>query len=233
MNAGAFLCCLREVRKTYRMGPTVIRALDGVTLTVRRGEYLAITGASGSGKSTMLHVMGLLDRPDSGSVFYMDQEVRRLSDRALSAVRNREIGFIFQSFNLLWEQTALHNVMLPLVYARARDPKGRTSRARAREALDRVGLADRLRHRPSELSGGQQQRVAIARALVKEPSLILADEPTGNLDSASGADVMAIFDDLVRQGITVAIITHDTAVASHARRRIGLRDGRVIADVEG
>jgi len=222
------LLSLRSVEKTYRMGPDTIRALDGVTLDIHAGEYVVITGPSGSGKSTMLHILGLLDRPDSGQLLYQGQAIKGLSDSSLSAARNGQIGFIFQSFNLLPEQTALQNAMLPLIYTRKSGNGNRRQRATA--ALERVGLGDRMRHRPSELSGGQQQRVAIARALVKNPILILADEPTGNLDSRAGDEIMTIFDDLATQGIAVVIITHDPTVASHASRHIHLLDGRVTED---
>ena len=221
---------LERVSRIYRLGRTIVPALEDVSFRLERGEYVVITGASGSGKSTMLHLLGLLDRPDSGELRYEGRLMREMSDRAVAAIRNREIGFVFQSFNLLREQTALRNVMLPLIYARGGEEDEGGRRGRAREALDRVGLGQRTDHRPFELSGGEQQRVAIARALVKRPSLILADEPTGNLDSRAGKAIMEILDGLAAEGITVAIITHDPGVAGHARRRVRLLDGRIVED---
>jgi putative ABC transport system ATP-binding protein len=218
---------IRELSREYRMGEERILALQGVTLDVRRNEYVAIMGPSGSGKSTMMNVLGCLDTPTGGEYWLNGQEVSRLTDDELARVRNREIGFVFQTFNLLPRATALHNVELPLVYAGAR---ARERRERAVAALERVGLANRLEHRPNELSGGQRQRVAIARALVNEPSILLADEPTGNLDSATSEEIMRVFGDLHAGGQTVIMVTHEPDIAAHAERVVVLRDGRVESD---
>ena len=219
---------LRGVRKIYEVGTELVRALDGVDLDVERGEYLAIMGSSGSGKSTLMNLLGCLDTPSEGSYHLNGQAVERMSDEDLAGIRNKEIGFVFQTFNLLARTTALQNVELPLVY-------GGTSRAerhqRAAEALTRVGLADRAKHMPNELSGGQRQRVAIARALVNDPSILLADEPTGNLDSATSEEIMALFDQLHRAGNTVVLVTHEPDIAAHASRKVTLRDGKVLSDV--
>ncbi len=212
---------LEGVGRTYE-GRVEVRALVDVDLTVRPGEFLAIRGPSGSGKSTLLHLMGCLDRPTNGRVFFRDRDVSSLPDRDLARIRNREIGFVFQAFNLLLEESALENVTLPLIYSGTKD-----KRRRAREALERVGLADRTEHRPGELSGGEQQRVAMARALVKAPSLLLADEPTGNLDSESGEKVLEALGALRDEGLTIVVITHDPEVAARAERVVGLRDGRL------
>jgi len=217
------LARLEAIRKVHRRGRTEVRALDGVDLEVRRGEWLAVTGPSGSGKSTLLHVLGLLDRPTGGRYLLEGRDVSALDDAAASRLRGRSIGFVFQDFHLLPEETALRNVMLPLLYAGAA-----RARERAREALEAVGLSDRLDHRPAELSGGEQQRVAIARALVKEPLLVLADEPTGNLDTATGERVLDLLSVLHGRGITLVVVTHEPAVAERARRRIEVRDGRVV-----
>ncbi|MBL8201323.1 MAG: ABC transporter ATP-binding protein [Chromatiales bacterium] len=209
------------------MGDTVIRALQGVDVTICRGEYVAIMGPSGSGKSTLMNIIGCLDRPDSGEYWLNGTPVAELGDADLAALRNREIGFVFQTFNLLARADALHNVELPLIYAGV----GRRERTeRAQLALEQVGLRERMRHRPAELSGGQRQRVAVARALVTRPSLLLADEPTGNLDSATTADILALFDELHRKGNTIVLVTHDPAVAEYAHRAIRLRDGRIESD---
>jgi len=219
---------IRELTKIYEMGGERIYALDHVDLDVERNEYVAIMGPSGSGKSTLMNLVGCLDTPTSGEYWLNDRRVSELGDDELAHVRNREIGFVFQTFNLLPRATALHNVELPLVYSGM--PKGdRIERARA--ALEAVELSDRADHRPSELSGGQRQRVAIARALVNEPSILLADEPTGNLDSKTSAEIMAIFDHLHAHGNTVIIVTHEADIAAHARREVFLLDGRIERDV--
>ena len=217
-----------DLEREYRLGAEVVHALQGVTLEIRRNEYVAIMGPSGSGKSTMMNVLGCLDTPSRGEYWLNGQEVSRMSDDALARVRNREIGFVFQTFNLLPRASALQNVELPLVYAGV---PAKARRQQARHALDRVGLANRTDHRPNELSGGQRQRVAIARALVNEPSLLLADEPTGNLDSTTSADVMRVFDLLHRQGQTIVVVTHEPDIAAHAARVVTLRDGRIASDL--
>jgi putative ABC transport system ATP-binding protein len=216
-----------ELHRSYRMGGELIRALDGVSLEILRNEYVAIMGPSGSGKSTMMNLLGCLDTPTGGEYWLNGLEVSRLSDDELARVRNREIGFVFQTFNLLPRATALHNVELPLVYAGVR---ARERRDRAVEALERVGLGHRMDHRPNELSGGQRQRVAIARALVNRPSILLADEPTGNLDSATSEEIMRVFADLHAAGQTVIMVTHEPDIAARAERVVVLRDGRVESD---
>ncbi len=218
---------LRNLAREYRMGAERILALRGVTLDIGRNEYVAIMGPSGSGKSTMMNVLGCLDTPTDGEYWLNGEEVSRLSDDALARVRNREIGFVFQTFNLLPRATALHNVELPLVYAGVR---GRERRERASAALERVGLGNRMDHRPNELSGGQRQRVAIARALVNQPSILLADEPTGNLDSVTSEEIMEVFAALHAAGQTVIMVTHEPDIAARAERRIVLRDGRIESD---
>ena len=215
----------RDVSKSYVLDEVVVNALQSVDLEVRRGEMLAIMGPSGSGKSTLMHIVGLLDHPTTGTVTIDGEDVSGMAPNALAAVRNKRIGFVFQSFNLLARTTAQTNVELPLVYAGV---SGSERVRRAREALERVGLGERLGHMPNQLSGGQQQRVAIARALVTEPSIVLADEPTGNLDSKSGVAVMKILQDLNAQGITVVLVTHDARVARHAQRVVHIADGRIV-----
>ena len=218
---------IRDLAREYRMGSELILALRGVTFDIHRNEYVAIMGPSGSGKSTLMNVLGCLDTPTAGEYWLNGEQVSRLTDDALARVRNREIGFVFQTFNLLPRATALHNVELPLVYAGAR---GRERRERAAAALDRVGLGHRMDHRPSELSGGQRQRVAIARALVNQPSILLADEPTGNLDSVTSEEIMEVFAYLHAAGQTVIMVTHEPDIAARAERRIVLRDGRLEVD---
>ncbi len=218
---------ISNLDRRYAMGSEVVHALRGVTLEIRRNEYVAIRGPSGSGKSTLMNLVGCLDTPSAGEYWLNGQEVSRMGDDALARVRNREIGFVFQTFNLLPRATALHNVELPLIY---RGVPAKDRRNQAAEALDRVGLADRMDHRPNELSGGQRQRVAIARALVNRPSILLADEPTGNLDSSTSEEIMAVFDQLHRRGQTIVMVTHEADIAAHAQRVIVLRDGRVASD---
>ena len=220
---------LNRVTKIYRTGSLSVAALRGVSLSIRSGEYVAIIGPSGSGKSTLMHILGCLDVPSSGTYSLAGEHVAGMSEAALAEVRNRRIGFVFQQFNLLPSMTAWQNVELPLIYAGV----GRSERKeRAMAALGRVGLAGRVQHRPGELSGGQQQRVAVARALVTEPDLILADEPTGNLDSKSAHDVMGLMDELHQSGRTLVLITHDTDVASASERILGIRDGLLIENDE-
>ncbi len=218
---------LRGVERTYAMGGGEVRALDGVDLEIAGGEYVAIMGASGSGKSTLMNILGCLDTPSGGSYELAGTQVHSLDDDQLAAIRNREIGFVFQTFNLLPRADAVTNVALPLLYAGI-DRGDR--RVRAEEALARVGLGDRLDHRPNELSGGQCQRLAIARALVNKPSIVLADEPTGNLDSKTSEEIIGLFDQLSQAGTTLILVTHEDDVAAHARRQIRLRDGRVVSD---
>ncbi len=218
---------LEEVDKAYQMGSMTIPVLKGINLIINEGEYVAIMGPSGSGKSTLMNLIGCLDRPTSGHYYLNGEDVSKADERKLAAVRNRQIGFVFQQFQLLPRMTAQKNVELPLVYAGV-SQKERTKRAI--EALEKVGLGDRKDHRPTELSGGQQQRVAIARALINNPSIILADEPTGALDTSSGQRIMDIFDQLHQEGRTVVLITHDPEIAARAHRQILLRDGQIVED---
>jgi putative ABC transport system ATP-binding protein len=218
---------LRAVSKIYGSGDTIVRAVDRVDLVVERGDYVAVMGASGSGKSTLMNIIGCLDGPTTGRYLLDGVDVRRLDERRQAAIRNRKIGFIFQSFNLIPRTSAQSNVELPLAYAGV---KSTDRRSRARRALDRVGLGDRWHHLPSQLSGGQQQRVAIARAIATNPVLLLADEPTGALDSRSTEEVLELFEGLNRAGRTLVVITHEEDVAAHAQRVIRMRDGRIIAD---
>ena len=215
------------LRKIYRMGSIEVRALDGVDLEVDAGDYLAVMGPSGSGKSTLMNLIGCLDTPTSGEYILNGHAVSRLDDTELALSRNREIGFVFQTFNLLNRATALANVELPLIYARMPAAKRRQL---ALESLDRVGLGDRVKHQPNELSGGQRQRVAVARALVNRPSILLADEPTGNLDSKTSEEIMTLFDELNASGNTIVLVTHEENIAKHASRTIRLLDGQVVSD---
>jgi putative ABC transport system ATP-binding protein len=219
---------LKDVRRTYQMGEEKVRALAGVSLEIRRGEYVAIMGPSGSGKSTLMNIIGCLDVPDGGSYHLEGQSVDKMSEDQLADIRNLKIGFVFQTFNLVPRVTVFKNVELPLIYA----GKPRAERKRiAEEAIKVVGLTDRMLHKPNELSGGQRQRVAIARALVCNPSIILADEPTGNLDSQTGAEIMAVLGDLHAKGNTIILVTHEDDIAAHAHRVVRLRDGLIESDV--
>jgi putative ABC transport system ATP-binding protein len=224
---GPLVIAIENVTKLYQMGEETIHALRGVTLSIHRNEYLAIMGPSGSGKSTLMNMLGCLDTPTSGRYEFNGHDVASMVDDELAEIRNREIGFVFQTFNLLARSDALRNVELPLIYAGV-SPHER--RDRAREALESVGLGNRIHHKPNELSGGQRQRVAIARALVNRPSIVLADEPTGNLDSKTGIEILALFDDLYELGNTLIVVTHEESVARHARRIIRLHDGLIDSD---
>jgi putative ABC transport system ATP-binding protein len=221
------LITVRGLHRVYQVGDEQVHALNGVDFDVAPNEYLAVMGPSGSGKSTLMNIIGCLDTPTSGSYKLKDREIGKLSDDDLAKIRNQEIGFVFQTFNLLPRADALHNVELPLVYAGL---KHEERRRRAREALELVGLADRMKHKPNELSGGQRQRVAIARALVNKPSIILADEPTGNLDTATGEEIMAAFRNIWQAGNTVILVTHEADIAAHANRVVRMRDGRIASD---
>ena len=221
------LISLKNIYKIYNVGGEEVRALDGIDLAIESNDYLAIMGPSGSGKSTLMNMIGCLDTPTSGKYEFEGEMVQIMDDSQLASIRNRKIGFVFQTFNLLPKATAQHNVEIPLVYANV--PKSERMRI-ATDALKSVGLSDRLHHRPNELSGGQRQRVAIARALVNSPSIILADEPTGNLDSKSGSEIMAILDDLHEAGNTIILVTHEDNIAQHAHRTISLFDGQIVKD---
>ncbi|PYO83684.1 MAG: macrolide ABC transporter ATP-binding protein [Gemmatimonadetes bacterium] len=216
-----------KLTRDYDMGGEVVRALRGIDIQIRKNEFVAVMGPSGSGKSTLMNLIGCLDTPTAGEYWLNGQKVSDLSDDELARIRNKEIGFVFQTFNLLPRANALHNVELPLIYAGL---PGKERRAQAARALERVGLADRMDHRPNELSGGQRQRVAIARALVNVPSILLADEPTGNLDSATGEEIMRLFEELWSGGQTIVLVTHEHDIAAHARRQLHLRDGLVERD---
>jgi putative ABC transport system ATP-binding protein len=219
-----------SLTREYQMGAEVVHALRGVEIQIRKNEFVAIMGPSGSGKSTLMNLIGCLDTPTSGEYWLNGQKVSELADDELARIRNKEIGFVFQTFNLLPRADALHNVELPLIYA---GMSARERRQRAARSLDQVGLGDRKDHRPNELSGGQRQRVAIARALVNEPSILLADEPTGNLDSATGNEIMLLFEELHGRGQTIVLVTHEQDIAAHARRRIHLLDGKIERDERG
>ncbi|HEX9438737.1 MAG TPA: ABC transporter ATP-binding protein [Roseiflexaceae bacterium] len=219
---------VRDLRKTYRMGEIDVPALRGLSFTIQRGEFVAIMGPSGSGKSTLMNLLGCLDTPSGGRYILDGLPVDQLDRNLLAAVRNRKIGFVFQQFNLLARQTALENVALPLVYLGG--VPGEERYARAQQMLELVGMGDRLHHRPQELSGGQQQRVAIARALITQPALLLADEPTGNLDSRTSTDILALFEELNAQGITIVLVTHDADIAAHAARVLAVHDGLLDSD---
>ncbi|MCS6988591.1 MAG: ABC transporter ATP-binding protein [Chloroherpetonaceae bacterium] len=224
---GELVIRIENVTKEYKMGEEIVRALRGVSLSIHRNEYVAIMGPSGSGKSTMMNLLGCLDTPTSGKYEFNGKDVATMEDDELAEIRNKEIGFVFQTFNLLPRSTALQNVELPLVYAGVASEE---RRRRAIAALQSVGLGDRLNHKPNELSGGQRQRVAIARALVNNPSIILADEPTGNLDTKTSVEIMNIFETLYEQGNTIIVVTHEEDIARHARRIIRLRDGLIESD---
>jgi len=221
---------LEEIRRYYTVGTEVVHALNGVSFEVPKGEWVAIIGQSGSGKSTLMNVLGCLDTPTAGRYWLNGKDVSRMSDNELADIRNQEIGFIFQTFQLLPRETALGNVELPLIY---RGLRAKDRRERARAALDQVGLSNRVTHRPNELSGGQRQRVAIARALVTEPSLLLADEPTGNLDSATGLEIIGLFEQLHRQGHTICLVTHEPTLAARCPRAIRISDGLIVNDGPG
>jgi putative ABC transport system ATP-binding protein len=218
---------IQHIFKEYRMDGVTFKALDDISLVIRKGEFVAIMGPSGSGKSTLMHIIGCLDRPTSGKMFLEEHDIFKVSDNELASIRNTHIGFVFQQFNLLRRTSAFSNVELPLIYAKI---SASERRKKAREMLERVGLSDKLDNFPSQLSGGQQQRVAIARALVTNPDLLLADEPTGNLDSKSGSDIMAIIESLYKEGKTIVLVTHDEHVASHAKRILRIADGKIFSD---
>jgi putative ABC transport system ATP-binding protein len=227
---GPVVIDIENITKNYVMGEETVHALRGVSLQIQRNEYIAVMGPSGSGKSTLMNMVGCLDTPTSGRYDFNGRNVAEMDDDELAAIRNREIGFVFQTFNLLPRSDSLRNVELPLIYA-GMDPQ--TREERATQALIDVGLGDRIHHRPNELSGGQRQRVAIARALVNRPSIILADEPTGNLDSKTGGEIMALLEDLYHRGNTIILVTHERDIAAHARRTVRLRDGVIESDERG
>ena len=227
---GPIVIDIENITKDYVMGEETVRALRGVSLKIQRNEYIAIMGPSGSGKSTLMNMLGCLDTPTSGRYEFNGKNVAEMNDDELAAIRNREIGFVFQTFNLLPRSTSLRNVELPLIYAGI---DSETREQRAAEVLADVGLGDRIHHKPNELSGGQRQRVAVARALVNRPSIILADEPTGNLDSKTGEEIMTLFEDLYQRGNTIILVTHERDIAAHARRTVHLRDGLIESDHAG
>src|SRR5213595_2305035 len=229
-QAGPIVIDIENITKDYVMGEEIVHALRGVTLQIRRNEYIAIMGPSGIGKSTLMNMLGCLDTPTSGRYEFNGKNVAEMDDDELAAVRNREIGFVFQTFNLLPRSTSLRNVELPLIYA-GLDPESREEKAA--HALSQVGPGDRMHHKPNELSGGQRQRVAIARAMVNDPSIILADEPTGNLDSKTGEEIMQLFENLYQHGNTIILVTHERDIAAHARRTVHLRDGLIEMDHVG
>ena len=222
-----FVIDLKNIIRNFQLGPQTVHVLKGINLTIKKGEYVALMGPSGSGKSTLMNLLGCLDTPTSGSYMIANRDVSKMNDNQLADVRNKEIGFVFQTFNLIPRQTALQNVALPLVYAGEKKDK-RISRAK--KVLDEVGLSDRITHKPNQLSGGQRQRVAIARALVNSPSLILADEPTGNLDSSTSNEIMKLFEEIHKNGNTLIIVTHEEDIAQHANRIIRLKDGEIESD---
>lgn len=222
-----FVIDLKNIIRNFQLGPQTVHVLKGIDLTIKKGEYVALMGPSGSGKSTLMNLLGCLDTPTSGSYMIANRDVSKMNDNQLADVRNKEIGFVFQTFNLIPRQTALQNVALPLVYAGEKKDK-RISRAK--KVLDEVGLSDRITHKPNQLSGGQRQRVAIARALVNSPSLILADEPTGNLDSSTSNEIMKLFEEIHKNGNTLIIVTHEEEIAQHANRIIRLKDGEIESD---
>ncbi|SHO57175.1 ABC transporter ATP-binding protein [Vibrio quintilis] len=226
-GSGVNLVRLEQICKHYEGGQTVVKALDGVDLTIQRGEFLSILGPSGSGKSTLMNVLGCLDKPTAGDYWLDEQDVAVMSGKALAKIRNQRIGFVFQSFNLLEYATALDNVALPLVYGGV---KSKERKARAAALLERVGLGDRMHHKPNQLSGGQKQRVAIARALVNDPQILLADEPTGALDSKSGAEIERLFNELHQEGRTLILVTHDNALAERTKRIVTIKDGCIVSD---